>query len=339
MDLATAVIRNSLTPFEQFHALLLARALIDRADRDQCESLAAALLVQEGTKIQESDPSRADIRSELLRRLERKGHSGRPAPDPIDYPIVEIHPPVSVSYNDDPNERNGDFVITRGHHELNLQETFRMGVYPVTNRLFFQFVKDYGYADDRFWKKSWRRNFYTQDRKTKGPETWNSSESYPPDTDNYPVTGISYLEARAFVRWMQLRYPDPGWTWCIPSEDMWELAARSWLGHAFPWGPNFKFGYCNSTESSLGRPSDVTQFPLGKSAYGCADLAGNVWEFVEPEQRTSNSCVLRGGSFVNNQHEIKSYFRLVEVPVDFRVHDFGVRCAQIRESSLGVAQD
>jgi formylglycine-generating enzyme required for sulfatase activity len=46
------------------------------------------------------------------------------------------------------------------------------------------------------------------------------------DTGNYPVTGISYLEARAFVRWLQLRYPDPGWTWCIPSEDMWELAAR-----------------------------------------------------------------------------------------------------------------
>jgi formylglycine-generating enzyme required for sulfatase activity len=98
-------------------------------------------------------------------------------------------------------------------------------------------------------------------------------------------------------------------------------------------GRHSKAARCNSVEAGIGGTSDVARFPLGKSASGCADLAGNVWEFVEPADSSYWTCVLRGGSYRNNQHEIKSCLRLVQVSVTHRAPDFGLRCAQIENAS------
>ena len=38
-----------------------------------------------------------------------------------------------------------------------------MGTYPVTNRLFMQFIEDRGYEQDRFWEGNSRPLFLTQD--------------------------------------------------------------------------------------------------------------------------------------------------------------------------------
>jgi formylglycine-generating enzyme required for sulfatase activity len=237
-----------------------------------------------------------------------------------------------VSFNDDPHEHHGEFVITRGRHELKPPPEFRIGRYPVTNQLFLRFLNDHGYEEDRYWRENWRRDFLTKDGRTRGPATWESSAAYPAGCENHPVSGISYLEATAFVQWLQLRYPEPGWSWCIPAEDMWELTARSPEGYRYPWGHAFQADYCNSVEAGIGGPSDVAQFPLGKSTYGCSDMAGNVWEFVEPADTSYWTCVLRGGSYRNNQYEIMSCFRLVQVPVNHRAPDFGLRCAQVRNA-------
>ncbi len=45
-----------------------------------------------------------------------------------------------------------------------------------------------------------------------------------------------------------------------------------------------------------------------------------------------STCVLRGGSFKNNKDQIKTYLRLVGVPVDHRPRDFGLRCAQVSKA-------
>jgi formylglycine-generating enzyme required for sulfatase activity len=323
VDLATKIIQNSRSPFEQFHALLLARAVVDRASPEQREALRNALLNQAGTPIDQSDSSRADIKAELLNKIDTE----TPAPQ-----LVTISAPVVVSYNDNPHEHHGEFVITRGQHELKPPSEFRIGCYPVTNQLFLRFLNDHGYEEDRYWREDWRRDFLTKNGKTRGPATWESSGAYPAGCGNHPVSGISYVEATAFVQWLQLRYPEPGWSWCIPSEDMWELTARSPEGYRYPWGHTFETGYCNSVEAGVAGPSDVAQFPLGKSAYGCSDMAGNVWEFVEPADTSYWTCVLRGGSYRNNQYQIMSCFRLVQVSVNNREPDFGLRCAQVRNA-------
>jgi len=241
-----------------------------------------------------------------------------------------------VSYNDDLHEHHGEFVITRGQHQLKLPAEFRIGRYPVTNQLFSRFVNDHGYENDRYWRENSRQNLrrdlLTKDGRTLGPATWESSGAYAAGCRNHPVSGINYLEAEAFVRWLQIRYPESGWDWCIPSEDMWELTARSPEGYRYPWGHEFQTGFCNSAEAGIGRPGDVTQFPRGESAYGCSDMAGNVWEYVESAERSPRTCVLRGGAYLNNQYEIASCFRLVRVPIEHRASDFGLRCAQVRNA-------
>ena len=327
-DMAIDAIENALSPFEQYHGLFVARMLLDRANGEQRERLRQALLTQKGTVIHESDSSRADIKRALLTSL-MEDAGGQP--EFINYSLVEVSAPDTVVYHDDSNERHGPFVLTRGQHALTLPPHFRIGIYPVTNEQFLSFVKDGGYLADELWDDTSRRAFLTQDKKTRGPSTWRSSNKHPSKQQNHPVAGVSYLEAKAFVRWLNQRYPDPKWLWCLPSEDMWEISARSPRGFQYPWGTEFLRDHCNSIETAINGTSDVTRFPDGNSSSGCAEMAGNVWEFVEgADQIASDHCVLRGGSFKNNQYEVKSYLRLVQVARDHRPPDFGIRCAQVR---------
>jgi formylglycine-generating enzyme required for sulfatase activity len=333
INVAIDAIEDALSPFEQYHALVVARILLDRANGEQRGRLLHALLTQRGTPIHESDPSRSDLKKALLTSLK---DDKLVEAEFIDYALVEVSVRNSVVYRDDPNERHGPFVLTRGQHELSLPPRFRIGIYPVTNQQFLEFINDGGYLADDLWKGASRRAFLTQDKKTRGPSTWRSSKKYPSfpsKQQNHPVAGISYLEAVTFVRWLNHRYPDPDWLWCLPSEDMWEVSARSSEGFQYPWGSAFRPDHCNSLESAIKCPSDVARFPEGNSFFGCAEMAGNVWEFVEGSgQVAPDRCVMRGGSFNNNQYEVKSYLRLVDVPVDHRPPDFGIRCAQVSRS-------
>jgi formylglycine-generating enzyme required for sulfatase activity len=64
------------------------------------------------------------------------------------------------------------------------------------------------------------------------------------------------------------------------------------------------------------------------SRAGCFDMAGNVWEFVLAEDAIKGStCVLRGGSYLNDRFEVRSYLRLFGVPATHRAPDFGFRLA------------
>jgi len=47
----------------------------------------------------------------------------------------------------------------------------------------------------------------------------------------------------------------------------------------YPWGDKFDENKCNTRESGIKGTTPVGRyFPDGDSPYGCADMAGNVWE-------------------------------------------------------------
>jgi len=69
MDLAVQTIANSLSPYEQFQALRLARLTFDLSGATQREALRRALLSQDGTPIHDTDSSRWKIKDELLNQL------------------------------------------------------------------------------------------------------------------------------------------------------------------------------------------------------------------------------------------------------------------------------
>jgi formylglycine-generating enzyme required for sulfatase activity len=246
--------------------------------------------------------------------------------------VVHIAAQSGVVYRDDPAETNGPWVVTRGQHEVNLPTPSRIGVYPVTNRLFQEFILDGGYSDDRLWERHGREQFLTMDGRTPGPSTWRSG-SFPEGEGDYPVSGVCFYEASACARWLQRKYPVAGFRWSIPPEDLWEFCARGTLGSVYPWGNEFVPDRCNCAHTGLGKTCQVTQFPLGRSALGCHDMAGNVWEFVIAGTPSPGPyCVLRGGSYRNTAREISNCFRLKGVPPNHRPPDFGFRCALVADT-------
>lgn len=232
-------------------------------------------------------------------------------------------------YSDDPLEKHGPFVATRGVHTTIVPARFHIATSPVSNVLFAEFIRDDGYRHQEFWQDcptGANEEFRCLDR-TFGPSTWASAKEYL----NYPaeaVAGICYYEALAFLFWLERNIAAPAdFRWCLPTENMWEFAARGRRGLLYPWGPTFEVGRCNSSEASIGRPSAGGRFPNGRSFYGVEDMAGNVWEFVRATDVETWSCVLRGGSYSNSAAEVKSSLRLFGVARLLRAPDFGIRCA------------
>jgi formylglycine-generating enzyme required for sulfatase activity/MinD-like ATPase involved in chromosome partitioning or flagellar assembly len=357
IDLAVEAISDPRSAFEQFHALILADRLLQAIDTDGKERIRQAIKSQIGKFITPGDPSRWQLAESLLNKLRSEAkvstgpQTGRIAGGRIRHeefvvtlqdhylPMIEISVDgARVRYRDPIQEQYGPFLLAKGAHELTLPRGYRIATQLVTNQLFMEFVTDKGYANHKLWEGP-TREFLTSEADGLGPSLWTSDSKYPKSKEAHPVTGVSYIEARAFCAWLQLKYPpsQPNWRWSLPTEDAWELAARSVEGLSYPWGSTFESGRCNSAESGFGDTTKVGEFPLGVSPYGCYDMAGNVWEFILADDQQSGECVLRGGSFKNNQFEIRSYLRLENVPTNHRPLDFGFRCAQIDTSDEGRA--
>ncbi|MEM7082956.1 MAG: SUMF1/EgtB/PvdO family nonheme iron enzyme [Pseudomonadota bacterium] len=113
-------------------------------------------------------------------------------------------------------------------------------------------------------------------------------------TDNHPVTCVSWHDAKAFIRWLNQRRDA---TFRLPTEAEWEYAARagSTQTHYFDLEnsafchhanvadqsalkdyPSFSVVQC---DDGFTRTSPVAHFQA--NPWGVYDLYGNVWEWVE----------------------------------------------------------
>ncbi len=171
-------------------------------------------------------------------------------------------------------------------HVLELPEYY-IGKYLVTNIEYQAFVKD---------------------AVRKPPQDWNGS-NYPEDKGDHPVVNIDWNKAKAYCEWLSEK---TGKLYRLPSEAEWEKAARGEPGYIYPWGDEFDSARCNTKEAGPGKSTPVGQYsPQGDSLYGCADMAGNVWEWMQSrltkypysaedereEPSGSYPRVTRGGSF------------------------------------------
>jgi formylglycine-generating enzyme required for sulfatase activity len=135
---------------------------------------------------------------------------------------------------------------------------------------------------------------------------------------DHPVTNLTWEEAMAFCEWAGRV---TGREVRLPSEAQWEKAARGVDGRIYPWGSRFDQTRCN-VDRYFGNTTPVGKFsPAGDSPYGCADLAGNVWEWcadwygeeyyrASPAENPTGPAsgearVIRGGCFRNSRWDVR----------------------------------
>lgn len=146
-----------------------------------------------------------------------------------------------------------DIEPEQAQHKVLLTE-YKIGKYPITCREYQAFVQDSQY---------------------RAPWDWFGNQ-YPAGKAEHPVVNVSWVDAQSYCAWLSQK---TGKRYRLPSEAEWEKAARGTDGRMYPWGNQVEAGRANCT-SPVGT-TPVGQFsPQGDSPYGCVDMAGNVWEWV-----------------------------------------------------------
>ena len=103
------------------------------------------------------------------------------------------------------------------------------------------------------------------------PSHW-GGKAPPDELRDHPVVYVSWRDCVAYAEWAGVR---------LLTEQEWEKAARGIDGRVYPWGDEFDSARCNTYESGIGATTPVGRYsPGGDSPCGCADMAGNVWEWT-----------------------------------------------------------
>ena len=238
------------------------------------------------------------------------------------------------------NDRAWAYDNERPAHEVTVP-SFWLGRAPVTNREYLAFIAGGGYRERRFWSEAgWE---WLQTEGAHGPANWRLSPAQDsqsrgswralvfgrlePLHPNGIVMHVSWFEADAYARWAGGR---------LPSEAEWEKAA-AWdpiqgASQRFPWGN----AAWNGTRANT--------YPEGRSAYGCLQMLGDVWEWTDtwfdrypgfesfPYREYSELFfgrryrVLRGGSFATRAVVARNTFRNWDLPERRQIFA-GFRCA------------
>jgi serine/threonine-protein kinase len=156
----------------------------------------------------------------------------------------------------------GPFVI--GLENLPARsQGFSLARHPVTNGQFQRFLEESGYRpspehpDPNLFLSHWKGG------------------AVPKNLVEHPVVWVSFVDALAYCRWA-------GGT--LPTEWLWEKAARGSDGRPVPWGtqPPIRLRpFTRLAQVATDGTCPVGSFPRTRSAYGCEDLIGNVSEWCQ----------------------------------------------------------
>jgi serine/threonine-protein kinase len=139
---------------------------------------------------------------------------------------------------------------------------FSLGRHPVTNAQFKRFLDATGYQPD-----------VDHPQNDRFLSHWTNGK-LPKALERHPVVNVSVYDALAYCKWAGLT---------LPTEWLWEKAARGADGRTYPWGETSPYNrkrllahvQTNST-------AEVGKYTAVRSPYGCEELIGNVSEWCNP---------------------------------------------------------
>ena len=225
------------------------------------------------------------------------------------------------------NGKEFSYDIELPEHKTYLED-YEIGIFPITNREYLEFMNDGGYETYKYWlSDGWEK---VKSNNWKSPMYWEKidDEWYVRDflgirkiNPNEPVCHVSFYEAAAYCKWADKR---------LPTEAEWEKAAcwneTKQEKTIFPWGNNSPTEEnCNLLESYHWGCTEIGTYPSGKSPSGCEQMIGDVWEWTSSEfvgypgfksgfdeyndKWFTNQKVLRGGSFGTPKMSIRGSYR------------------------------
>jgi serine/threonine-protein kinase len=154
------------------------------------------------------------------------------------------------------------FVGPKSQKQLVEGAGFSLARHPVTNGQFARFLAETGYTpppahpDPGLFLSHWEGG------------------SVPKELEMHPVVWVSYIDALAYCDWAGMT---------VPTEWLWEKAARGPAGPPFPWGDESPVPNYPRTPTLANVRSHATcpvgSYPRTRTAYGCEDMVGNVSEW------------------------------------------------------------
>ena len=221
-----------------------------------------------------------------------------------------------------------------------LISSYALGRYEVTRRQFARFVSETGHETGRcaYWDVEAGEAKWGDDRNWRSPGF--------EQTDDHPVTCVSWEDAQAYVAWLS---KTTGERYRLPSEAEWEYAARAGTTTRYFWGDESdsacsfanghdvtgkrenKFAWTSfSCDDDHAQTAPVGQFD--PNSFGVYDMTGNVWEWVEDKYHenyegaptegsawvvgNNSARVLRGGSWFYIPRYLRSANRIRYEPYD-----------------------
>lgn len=192
--------------------------------------------------------------------------------------------------------------------------SFSIAETEVTNSQYSEFIKETNYPSPLGWK----------------------NKKFPENTENFPVTNISFQDAEAFCFWLKTK---TGLPVRLPTEAEWELAARGTENNKYPWGNDWNEIFAASKEKG-GKISEVKSFLPNRSPFGAYDMVGNVWEWTQEKIEKNDDVtddsvkealnsgkklrIVKGGSAVTSYKELSVQARY-EIPENTKVDIVGFR--------------
>ena len=156
------------------------------------------------------------------------------------------------------------------------------------------------------------------------PYLW-QNEQPPPGKLDHPVVLVSQSDALSYCAWRGTSATSKPASCSLPSEDMWERAARGDNGHWFPWGNRWSKLNVNYAERFHGT-TPVTRFVAAASPFGMVDSVGNVFEWVNTAFKKTKRVVVKGCSWDDNAGLCRASARHGRPPQSRHIL-FGFRCS------------